>query len=358
MVTSYDEILYTVREFDPTNYGRTRNFKNGSVSRLSAYISRGVISTRFVYDILKEKYSDLSRYEKFIQELTWRDHWQRIWQQTIVDHEIKRPQEDVKFRGFPKSILEAQLGVTAIDRGVEELYGSGYMHNHMRMYIASVICNFGKYHWREPAQWMYYHLLDGDWASNALSWQWVAGTNSNKKYIANQANINKYFNTSDKNTFLDKPYEILYPKSPAEELSSNIKLTLNTNFLKSKLTINKELPVVLYTTYNLDPNWLKEIQANRILLLEPQHFKKYPVSKKVMDFILKLGGNIPGLQFFVGSYQELCEQTIGLTHHFKEHPFYNHLQGVKYERDWLSENVEVQKTFFKYWNKVRKELIE
>ena len=50
---------------------------------------------------------------------------------------------------------------------------------------------------------MYYHLLDGDWASNALSWQWVAGSNANKKYYANQDNINKYFNSSQKQTFLD-----------------------------------------------------------------------------------------------------------------------------------------------------------
>jgi deoxyribodipyrimidine photo-lyase len=60
------------------------------------------------------------------------------------------------------------------------------------MYIASLACNVAQSQWRIPAKWMYYHLLDADWASNALSWQWVAGTNSNKKYFANQNNINKY----------------------------------------------------------------------------------------------------------------------------------------------------------------------
>lgn len=345
-----------MHEFDPTDYGRTRNFKNGAVSKLSPYISRGVISTRFVYNVLRDRFGDLGPFEKFLQELAWRDHWQRIWQQSDVDHDMKREQEDVLFYGFPSKMLSSELGIQAIDEGLKELYDTGYIHNHMRMYIAAIICNFGKYHWKIPAQWMYYHLLDGDWASNALSWQWVAGTNSNKKYIANQENINKYFSTNDSDTFLDKPYETLYPKEPVEVLSSPVSLELKTNLPQSNYSNDPDLPVVLYTTYNLDPNWLTEFDANRVLLLEPSHFEKYPISEGVLSFILKLVENIPGLQFFVGSYEELFEQTQGQTHHFKEHPFYDHLKGVKHEREWLSRNVEAQHSFFKYWNKVKKEL--
>ena len=356
MVTIYEEIVAIVDQFDPSNYGHSRNFKSGSVSRLSPYISRGVISTRFVFDTLSKKFGDLAPFEKFIQELAWRDHWQLIWQQTEVDHDLKRAQEDVKFHEFPIKVKDADLGIIAIDDGINELYDTGYMHNHLRMYVASIVCNFGKYHWKIPAQWMYYHLFDGDWASNALSWQWVAGTNSNKKYIANQENVNKYFNTNDANTFLDKPYETLYPKEPIEVLTSSSALVLETNLPQSNYSNNPDLPVVLYTTYNLDPNWLKGLNANRVFLMEPSHFEKYPISNQVLDFILKLGENIPSLQLFVGSYEELCGQTKGQTHHFKEHPFYGHLKGLKYERDWLSPNVEVQASFFKFWNKVKKNL--
>ena len=76
----------------------------------------------------------------------------------------------------------------------------------MRMYIASVCCNISNSHWLHPSKWMYYNLLDGDLASNNLSWQWVAGSFSNKKYYANQENINKFFQSSQKNTFLDIDY--------------------------------------------------------------------------------------------------------------------------------------------------------
>ena len=167
MVTKYEEIVALVSQFDPSDYGSTRNFKDGTVSRFSPYISRGVISTKFVYNTLSERFRDLASCEKFIQELAWRDYWQRIWQRTEVDCDLVRAQEDVKFHGFPRKIIDADLGIRAIDDGINELYKTGYMHNHMRMYVAAIICNFGKYYWKIPAQWMYYHLLDGDWASNA-----------------------------------------------------------------------------------------------------------------------------------------------------------------------------------------------
>jgi deoxyribodipyrimidine photo-lyase len=346
-----------VDSFDPSAYGRTRNFKNGSVSKLSPYISRGVISTRFVFESLKQRYGNLAPFEKFIQELAWRDHWQRSWQMTNVDSDLKRKQEDVAFYGFPERIFNGEIGIDAIDEGVRELYEKGYVHNHMRMYLASIVCNFGKYHWNTPAKWMYYYLLDGDWASNALSWQWVAGTNSNKKYIANQENINKYFDTNDRGTFLDHPYDSLYPSKPEENLTPSISLELKTKLPESSLTLDPDKPVVLYTTYNLDPNWLNGIEANRVLILEPTHFEKYPISPQVLDFILSLAENISNIQLFVGSYLDFCGLTVGQTHHFKEHPFYNHFVGVKHEREWLSRSVASQSSFFKYWNKLKKDLL-
>ena len=122
------------------------------------------------------------------------------------------------------------------------------MHNHLRMYTASICCNIGQYHWLRPAKWMYYHLLDGDWGSNALSWQWVAGTNSNKKYIANQANINKFCYSNDQNTFLDKSYELLskfeiIPNVLKLEIEEDLNCNLpNNEFVKSE----NNLPYCIY----------------------------------------------------------------------------------------------------------------
>ena len=189
----------------PREYGKTRNFQWGSVSRLSPYISRGVISTRFVYDNLVERFKDLRPFEKFVQELAWRDYWQRVWQQHDIDEDIRQPQDSISHFEMPKAIIDGQTGIEVVDSAIKELYDTGYMHNHMRMYVASIVCNVGQCYWSEGAKWMYAHLKDADWGSNALSWQWVAGSNSAKKYYANQENINKYFNSQQRGTFLDLP---------------------------------------------------------------------------------------------------------------------------------------------------------
>ena len=95
--TKYDEILKKVDSINPVKYAVTRNFKNGHVTKLSPYISRGVISTKFIYEKLAEKGFNLKKCEKFIQELAWRDFWQQIWvaKGPLINGDLKRPQEDV-----------------------------------------------------------------------------------------------------------------------------------------------------------------------------------------------------------------------------------------------------------------------
>jgi deoxyribodipyrimidine photo-lyase len=150
-----------------------------------------VISTQQVLlHVLKKGYA-LEQISSFVKELCWRDYFQRVAQVKNVEEAIKKEQTPISNKEIATSIIKGTTGIKGIDNAIHELYTSGYMHNHCRMYIASVACNIAKSHWWHPAQWMYYHLLDGDWASNACSWQWVAAANSQKKYYANQENINK-----------------------------------------------------------------------------------------------------------------------------------------------------------------------
>jgi len=119
--------------------------------------------------------------EKLIQELAWRDYWQQVWiaKGDDINTDLKTTQKSVSNHQVPKAIINASTGIEAVDAAIKELYNTGYMHNHMRMYIASICCNIANSHWLAPAKWMYAHLLDGDCASNQLSWQWVAGAFSN-----------------------------------------------------------------------------------------------------------------------------------------------------------------------------------
>jgi deoxyribodipyrimidine photo-lyase len=259
---SYAEILQRIRAVDPVKYGSTRNYINGAVTYLSPYISRGIISTKLILsEVLKKGYKP-AQIEKFIQELAWRDYWQQVWiaKGNTINQDLKHPQNPVSNSSVSTSIVEATTGVEAIDNAIKTLYTTGYMHNHLRMYTAAVACNMAQSHWKVPAQWMYYHLLDADWASNALSWQWVAGANANKKYVANQDNINKYCFTTQNNTFLDVPYETFATMQIPEVLKDTPEIELKTPLPNTnRLEIDTALPTCIYNFYNLDPLWKNEV---------------------------------------------------------------------------------------------------
>jgi deoxyribodipyrimidine photo-lyase len=345
-----------IDQLNPVKYARTRNYVNGHVSYLSKYISRGFISTRYVFEKLNPEKFTWSDIEKFVQELAWREYFQRIHQNIgeHINNEISNSQNNISNQGIPKSITQAHTGIDGIDNAISKLYESGYMHNHVRMYTASLVCNIAQSHWMIPAKWMYYHLLDGDWASNACSWQWVAGTLNNKKYYANQENINKYCLTSQTDTILDKSYEQLnnlsIPKTLLELADLNLSTKLPT--CNSPLELNQKLPLLVYTSYQLDPMWYSDIDANRVLLFEPSHFEKYPIDEKVFEHILNLSKEIADLQVFVGSFDSLKEQFIGNQLYYKEHPFSIHFKGKSHDRAWLCPEIKGHyQSFFKYWKK-------
>ncbi len=357
--TTYNEIEQRIRGIAPLKYGRTRNFVDGAVTHLSPYISRGVISTKQILsEILKRGYQPAT-IEKFIQELAWRDYWQQVWisKGDDINSDLKNKQNPISNTDIPEAIAKASTGIEAIDTAITTFYKTGYLHNHLRMYIASMACSIAHSHWKLPAQWMYYHLLDADWASNALSWQWVAGANSNKKYYANQENINKYCYTNQKSTFLDVPYEAFSTLEIPEVLQEITILNLETLLPTStSITVDKTLPNLIYNFHNLDPLWKEDISANRILLLEPSHFKHYPVSQKTIGFILALSRNIKNIQVYVGEFDELVKSHSLENIYYKEHPLNRHYKGKEESRDWMFTVEGYYPSFFAFWKKCKKEL--
>ncbi|HEX2606716.1 MAG TPA: FAD-binding domain-containing protein, partial [Flavisolibacter sp.] len=208
--TAYDQIRARVEQVDPVMYDRTRNFTDGKISYLSPYISRGILSGKKVQDNVLSKGYWYGEIETFLKELAWREYFQRIQQvQNKLEADLRAPQSGVLHHLMVQALEQANTGIHALDTAINTLYTTGYLHNHLRMFLASLACNIARAHWRMPARWMYYHLLDGDIASNTCSWQWVAGSFSNKKYFCNQENINTYTRTSQHQTFLDRPYDEL-----------------------------------------------------------------------------------------------------------------------------------------------------
>ena len=357
--TSYDLIVERINAINPIKYAKTRNFINGDVTYLSPYISRGVISVAQIKEAVLQKGYKPYEIEKFLQELAWREYYQRVWQvkKEELFADLKQPQPDFLHDQIPTAIVNASTGIQVIDDQINTFYSTGYLHNHIRMYLAAMVCNNAKSHWLTPAKWMYYHLLDGDLASNSCSWQWVAGSFSSKKYYCNQENINKYTGTNQLQTFLDDSYEHIATMPVPIALEAITTIDLKTNLPQTEVPIlDTSKPTLLYNSYNLDPLWRATENVNRVLLLEPSHFNKYPVSEKVMDFIIALSKSIDGIIIYAGEVDALIKQYEGLiiSNAFisKEHPAFEYYPGIKDSRDWMFPNTEgYYPSFFGFWKK-------
>ena len=198
----------------PADYARSRNAIDGAVTRLSPYITHGLVSLPEVLAGVAARHP-LDVQHKFVFELGWREYFHHVWQHRgdgILHslHEGPLP-EDAYATELPADIREARTGVPVIDQAVRTLYATGYLHNHARMWLASYVVHLRKVHWRAGADWMVAHLLDGDLASNHLSWQWVAGTGSRKPYLFNAENVARYAPAPwhSPNSVLDTSYEAL-----------------------------------------------------------------------------------------------------------------------------------------------------
>ena len=187
--------LARVAAIDPQAYARTRNALDGAVTRLSPYITHGFVTLPEVAYRVASRHS-LSVQHRLVFEWGWREYFRHVWQMHGEGifrslHAGLLPDEAYA-SDLPSDIRHARTGVPVVDLSVRALYASGYLHNHARMWLASYFVHVRKVHWRVGADWMLGHLLDGDLASNHLSWQWVAGAASRKPYLFNADNVARH----------------------------------------------------------------------------------------------------------------------------------------------------------------------
>jgi deoxyribodipyrimidine photo-lyase len=189
--------LARLADIDPVAYARTRNHVAGAVTSLSPWIRHGVLSLAEVRDAALARVTNPDDAAKLVSELGWRDYWRQVHAAVgdaiLADIEppAARPRQPPR-TAMPDDVLEARTGMACIDAFVRRLHDSGWLHNHERMWLASWLVHGRGIHWRVGADWFLSHLLDGDPASNHLSWQWIAGTFSAKPYLFNRENLETF----------------------------------------------------------------------------------------------------------------------------------------------------------------------
>ena len=261
------------------NYNFKRNFDLGpddksNVSCLSPYISHRLITEYEVAKIVLAKFP-YQKVEKYIQEIFWRVYWKgwlelrpQVWSDFTED--LKALKEDDNY----KKAINGETQIKCFNDWVNELKENNYLHNHTRMWFASIWIFTLNLPWQKGAEFFMKHLFDGDAASNTLSWRWVAGLQTKgKHYVAQAWNISKFTNNKYQNVKLN---ENALPLTDNREYKlSPINLDYDDNANENLLVFENEL--------NLENHKLKNYK-NIYLILLTNEVRKIKLEKKVLDF--------------------------------------------------------------------------
>ena len=195
-------------------YSKLRNFDFGpdnrsNISCLSPYISHGIINELEVIDKSLKKFS-FAKNEKFIQEVLWRVYWKgwlelrpNVWSDYLM--ELNNLRDQFKSNQNYLDAIEGKTDLECFNQWVNELKENNYLHNHTRMWFASIWIFTLELPWQLGAEFFMKHLYDGDAASNTLGWRWVAGIQTQgKHYLASEWNIKKFTNNRFKNIKLNE----------------------------------------------------------------------------------------------------------------------------------------------------------
>lgn len=182
-------------------YAEGRNFVPGVVSGLSPFLRHRLITEAEVVAAVLREHSEKEA-EKFMQEICWRTYWKgwlemrpKVWSEYLQELVILRTRME-EDHDLHDRVQKAERGVTGIgclDAWADELRETGYLHNHVRMWFASIWVHTLRLPWQLGADFFMRHLLDGDPASNTLSWRWVCGLQTQGKiYLATAENIERF----------------------------------------------------------------------------------------------------------------------------------------------------------------------
>ena len=199
------EGLTRLKVFNVGEYQARRNDvgPTAGASQMSPYLRHGCVTLPEARHDAVTKIGGARAY-KFIQELGWRQFWQlqreRIGDRALTQN-LETPKVTLGDNPVPDEVERGETDLNCMDISIGSLHRTGYVFNHGRMWLAAYLVHHRKVSWQAGAHFFYRYLLDGDPASNNLSWQWVASSFSHKPYFFNRENVQKYSKDENGDTF-------------------------------------------------------------------------------------------------------------------------------------------------------------
>ena len=352
-----DEVLDRIDAIDPRAYDKSRNELGGATTWLGPFLTHGITDTREVAERVLEPPGGEPRSPgscyRLLFELAWREFFHRTWQLEgeEVFGDMHRAQHGVVSEKLPCAVLSADTGIDVVDATIAHLLEQGTMHNHARMWTAAIVCNIGRSGWWQGARWLHHHLLDGDLASNTLSWQWVAGTFSNKRYLANQENIDRFSRSRQSGSWLDLSYDEVESMPAPERFSERAEPTLPMT-LHGRPIERLEGGIALRSIWHLDPRW-EHTMERELVFVDTDLIAAWPLSAKRWRFIAHWAERC-GADIVHGSASALAEAAREATVVRREYPACRDWPGQVEERRWLYPMPDKEfASFSKYWKQVR-----
>jgi deoxyribodipyrimidine photo-lyase len=296
------EGLKRLSSIKPERYEKSRNYLNGEVTYLSPYLRHGCISLAEAITFAQEKSTRGN--DKLLFEFAWRDYWRHIWYLSgdRIHSEMEAPKVELKRNPLPPLVTEANTKLPCIDHFVRTLQETGYLHNHARMWLSSYLIHWLGIDWKIAASWMHDLLLDGDQASNTLSWQWVASTFGNKPYFFNQENLSKYTdNQLCKSCQAICPFKKSYEELDASLFRSTTAPARVTSSQRSQVNFEHQgnEPVVLFTDEMLSQTHpLYQRDQKKIFVFDPRHYKNWSLNR--IQFIADCLAEMPEVEVWIG----------------------------------------------------------
>ena len=267
-------------------YSKLRNFDFGpdnrsNISCLSPYISHGIINELEVIDKSLKKFS-FAKNEKFIQEVLWRVYWKgwlelrpNVWLDYLMELNILRDQ--FKSNQNYLNAIEGKTDLECFNQWVNELKENNYLHNHTRMWFASIWIFTLELPWQLGAEFFMKHLYDGDAASNTLGWRWVSGIQTKgKHYLASEWNIKKFTDNRFKNIKLN---ENAYPKI------SKKSYTLIKREFNNPQNIDKKNLLIFENNLSFEITDFKENKFEKIYIISNKNENRsIKLSEKLVKF--------------------------------------------------------------------------
>ena len=268
-----------------SEYSKLRNFDFGpdnrsNISCLSPYITHGIVNELEVIDKSLKKFS-FSKNEKFIQEVLWRVYWKgwlelrpNVWSDYLV--ELNNLRNEFKSNQNYQNAIDGKTNIECFNQWVKELKENNYLHNHTRMWFASIWIFTLELPWQLGAEFFMQHLYDGDAASNTLGWRWVAGIQTQgKHYLASEWNIKKFTNNRFQNIQLN---ENASPIFSDKTYSIGKKDFLNFEILEDKILL------IFENNMTFEFSDFKEHKFKKILLISNESNRNIKLSEKVLKF--------------------------------------------------------------------------